>query len=160
QRDMARTMIEIANESSWLPKWELSGGESGVMVGDPGMIVVADTYMRGIRDFGVERAYPVLLREATLAEGNRNRPGHAAYLRDGYIAYDANPSIFGTVSTGLEYALADAALAALARALGHADDAAKLRERSLGYRALFDQGTRFLRPRNANGSWMAPFDPA
>jgi predicted alpha-1,2-mannosidase len=159
QRDMARTIVEIADESGWLPKWELAGGESGVMVGDPAMIVVADTYARGIRDFGVELAYPRLLAGAFTGDGNRNRPGHAAYLRDGFIAHDAEPTVFGSVSTTLEYALADAALATLADALGHPGDAERLTARSRGYRALFDPQTRVFRPRNADGSWLEPFDP-
>jgi len=39
-------------------------------------------------------------------------------------------------------------------------DAAKLRAKSLLYRYLFDPETRLLRPRRADGTWFAPFDPA
>ena len=58
-----------------------------------------------------------------------------------------------------EYAYADSAIAQLAVALGHRNDAAAFRARSLYYRNLYDGSTGFLRPRQASGSWLTPFDP-
>jgi predicted alpha-1,2-mannosidase len=160
QREMARSLVGIAREAGALPRWELAGADTGVMVGDPATIVLADTYLRGVRDFGVEAAYPTMLRQAT--EVTPARPGHAALLQHGFIPYDDTGGdwVFGTVSTTLEYELADAALASLARALGRDRDADRLHELSLGYRSLFDPTTGHLRPRNADGSWLSPFDPA
>jgi predicted alpha-1,2-mannosidase len=68
-------------------------------------------------------------------------------------------ALWGPVSTTLEYALADAALARLAEALGHAGDAQELARRAQGYRLLYDARTGLLRPRNADGSFPEPFDP-
>jgi predicted alpha-1,2-mannosidase len=160
QREMARTLVDLARELGHMPRWELAGADTGVMVGDPGAIVLADTYVRGVRDFGVEAAYPSLLAQAiTFASA---RPGQVAFLHHGFIPHDdtAGDWVFGTVATSLEYDLADAALAALASTLGHDRDAARLRALSLGDRALFDPAARHVRPRNADGSWLAPFDPA
>ena len=63
-----------------------------------------------------------------------------------------------SVSRTLEWAQDDVALAALAERLGHADDAAKLRERSHGWRQLFDPTDGFLWPKNADGSFTATRD--
>ena len=57
QSEMVNSMVDMAKESGWLPKWELLGMETEVMVGDPATPVIADTYLRGIRDFDVDSAY-------------------------------------------------------------------------------------------------------
>ncbi|MEL7148092.1 MAG: GH92 family glycosyl hydrolase, partial [Bacteroidota bacterium] len=57
QSDMVNTMVDMYLESGWLPKWELAAMETGVMVGDPATPVIADTYLRGIKDFDVKAAY-------------------------------------------------------------------------------------------------------
>jgi predicted alpha-1,2-mannosidase len=55
--------------------------------------------------------------------------------------------------------VADFALALVADALGRDEDARSLRAASLRYRNVFDASTRWIRPRNADGSWHAPFHP-
>ncbi|MBU2277921.1 MAG: GH92 family glycosyl hydrolase, partial [Gammaproteobacteria bacterium] len=49
QSAMVNSMVAMSQESGWLPKWELVGMEKSVMVGDPASVVIADTYLRGIR---------------------------------------------------------------------------------------------------------------
>lgn len=46
QSDMVACIIDMYKENGWLPKWELAATETKVMVGDPALIVVADTYLR------------------------------------------------------------------------------------------------------------------
>src|SRR5690606_14153892 len=88
-----------------------------------------------------------------------HRPGNASYLALGYVPMDEADRVWGPVSTTLEYALADHALARLAEALGRADDAAAFDAQSLRYRQLFDPETETLRPRDAAGAFLTPFDP-
>jgi predicted alpha-1,2-mannosidase len=64
------------------------------------------------------------------------------------------------VSQIQEDAIAYASLYHLAKALGKADDAKMLYQRALDYRNVFDRRDRFFRPRNADGSWVANFDPS
>jgi putative alpha-1,2-mannosidase len=48
--DEVNSLLNIALENnSSFPKWELMGIDSGCMVGDPGLLVFADAYMKGIR---------------------------------------------------------------------------------------------------------------
>jgi putative alpha-1,2-mannosidase len=48
-------MLEMYDENGWLPKWELNSTETFTMVGDPASIVIADTYLKGIKDFDVQK---------------------------------------------------------------------------------------------------------
>ena len=47
----------------------------------------------------------------------------------------------------------------MADGLGKPDDAARWRSGSLRYRNELDPSTKWIRPREADGSWYAPFDP-
>ena len=75
QSDMVKSMLSIYDESGWLPKWELNDTETTTMVGDPAGIVIADTYLRGIQDFDIEKAYRAMIKSATQLEKNALRPG-------------------------------------------------------------------------------------
>ena len=155
QRDMVRSMVEMYRESGWLPKWELAGDETHVMVGDPAVIVIADSYLRGLRGFDVDAAWEAVHKHTMLAQDNDVRPGHAAYLARGFIPQD-DAGIFGSVATALEYSLADYAAGRFAAALGE-PDAAALLARSHAWESTFDG--QLQHPRKRDGAWLAPFDP-
>ncbi|CAL1516800.1 GH92 family glycosyl hydrolase [Chitinophaga sp. MM2321] len=163
QSDMVKTMIAMYKESGWLPKWELAGMETYVMVGDPALPVITDTYLRGIRNFDVALAYKAMKHNATVPEvDNPVRPGSDNLLKYGYIPEDATNKrkIWGSVSTALEYGIADWNLAQLAKALGNDEDYKLFNNRSLYYRNYFDPKTNFIRPRLSDGSWFEPFNPS
>ena len=63
-------MLSIYDESGWLPKWELNSTETTTMVGDPAGIIIADTYLRGIKDFNIEKAYKAMIKSATQLDKN------------------------------------------------------------------------------------------
>jgi predicted alpha-1,2-mannosidase len=161
QLDMVKTMIEQYKESGWLPKWEHVGYETRLMNGDPAIPVIADTYLKGIRDFDIELAYEAMKKSATFTEGtNPIRPGLKSYLKYGYIPNDdKGEPLWGSVSTTLEYTYADWCLAQIAKALDKERDYKEFIRRSQFYKNLFDPQTKFLRPRLANGNWYSPFDP-
>ena len=159
QEEMLQTMVDMYRESGWLPKWELLGMETTVMVGDPATPVIADSYLRGIRNFDVEAAYAAARKAAVTLEKNPLRPGIELYSRLGWIPEFTKDSIWGTVSTTLEYNISDWNLSQLAKALGKDDDYRRFGERSLSYRNYFDDSTGMLRPRVPDGSWLEPFDP-
>ena len=84
-----------------------------------------------------------------------------SYLKHGYVPFDVNMTTgpaSETVSRTMNYALSDFSISQAAAALGHADDAAVLLNRSYGYRQLFDKQTGFFRSKAANGSFHAEFD--
>jgi predicted alpha-1,2-mannosidase len=159
QEDIVKSAIAMSKESGWLPKWELYGMETQVMVGDPATPMIADTYLRGIQNYDIEAAYKAMVRSADQQIDNLIRPESKDYLRLGYVPYDNEGPYDGSVSTSLEYYLADYSLAQLARSLGKLDDHKRYLQRAMQYRKLFDKETGMLRPKNRNGNWLIPYDP-
>ncbi|MDO7172646.1 GH92 family glycosyl hydrolase [Mariniflexile sp. AS56] len=155
QSDMVKSMLAMYDENGWLPKWELNSTETFTMVGDPASIVISDTYLKGIQDFDVQKAYTAMLKSANQTQNNPLRPGLKNYLEKGYLTTDTK----GSVSTTQEYNASDFAIAMLAKELGHKNDYKTYKKRSISYRKLFDSDYKLLRPRNADGSFYKPFDP-
>ncbi len=157
QSDMVKSMLSIYDESGWLPKWELNATETTTMVGDPAGIVIADTYLRGIQDFDIEKAYRAMIKSATQLEKNALRPGIKEYTEKGYLTTASAKS--GSVSTTQEYNTSDFAIAQLAKVLGKKEDEQFYRERSISYRKLFDKEFNLLRPKDKDDLWITPFNP-
>lgn len=157
QSNMVNSMLSMYKENGWLPKWELNSTETFTMVGDPAPVVIADTYLRGIRDFNVEEAYAAMVKGATELDNNPLRPGNKEYWKNGYLS--VNGGAEGPVSTTEEYNIADFAISQLAKELGKKADYKKFYNQSLSYKKLFDSKLKLLRPKNSDGSWYTPFDP-
>lgn len=158
QLGMIKSMLDIYDESGWLPKWELNSTETFTMVGDPASIVLADTYLRGLTNFDVEKAFQAMLKGANTLEKNPIRPGVAEYWKLGYLSVDGG--VAGPVSTTQEYNIADFAIAQLAKKLGKKSDYERFNKQAYSYRKLFDSQTKLLRPKYSNGKWYEPFNPA
>ena len=155
QSNMVKSMLDMYDENGWLPKWELNSTETFTMVGDPASIVITDTYLKGIQDFDVQKAYKAMLKSADQIENNPLRPGLKDYIEKGYVTTENR----GSVSTTQEYNASDYSMSLLAKALGKKDDYKRFRNRSLSYRKLFDENLKLLRPRTKDGHWYEPFDP-
>src|SRR5205823_2965764 len=76
----------------------------------------------------------------------------------GYVPMEEADVVWGPVSTTLEYALADFALARLGAAIGAPVDAA-LAAQADDWKTLVDPATALFRPRQRDGSFLAAFDP-
>lgn len=64
-----------------------------------------------------------------------------------------------SIAFDMEYAIADAAVAAAADYLGKPDDAEYFRNSSHSYRNYMDPETLFARGKMTDGSWRTPFNP-
>ena len=164
QTDMLRTMVGMYEDWGWLPRWELFGRETFTMEGDPAAIVIADSWIKGLRDFDIQTAYEAMLKSAT-TEGSKNpiRPDIDPYLNDGYIPlwYFSNDlSGDNSVSHALEYCSADYAIAQLADSLGDKKRAREFIRRSQNYRRYFCREHGTLRPLTKEGEFLGDFDPA
>ena len=163
QLDMVRSMVDMYKEWGWMPKWELFGRETWTMEGDPAICVIADTWLKGLRDFDVETAYAAFLKSAdTPGAANLMRPDNDPYVEKGWIPlnfFAADFSGDNSVSHALEYYVADYALSRLAEGLGRKADAQRFLARSLGYRHYYSPEYKSLRPLNADGSFLTPFNP-
>ncbi len=150
---------------------EYSGFLSSGFHGDFSPAFVTGSYLRGIHDFDVQKAYQFSLNNATRSWVDGKRGGRKygdEYRRQGWIAENrvANPTVKteeneakASVQKTVEYAYSDYAVALLAKELGDQENHQLLMERSKNYRNLYDPGTGFLRARWADGSWVTPYDP-
>ena len=64
-----------------------------------------------------------------------------------------------SASRTLEYASEDFAVAQFAKNTGHDDEYKKFLKQSENWKNLVDPETHWIRPRNADGTWLAGFDP-
>ena len=164
QTDMLRTLVGMYEDWGWLPRWELFGRETYTMEGDPAAIVIADSWIKGLRDFDIDKAYEAMLKSAT-TEGANNpiRRDIDPYIKDGFIPlwYFSNDlSGDNSVSHALEYCSADYAIAQLADSLGDKARAKEFVKRSQSYRRYFCKEHGTLRPLTKEGKFLGDFDPA
>lgn len=158
QLDMVRSMIDMYRESGWLPRWELNSSETFTMEGDPSLPVIADTYLRGLRNFDIETAYQAMVKSATTKGAeNKIRPDIDHYLSHGYVPLEEQ--FDNSVSHALEYYIADWNLAQFAKALGKKDDYKRFFNQSMGYKNYYDKEYNILRPKLKDGKFLTPFDP-
>ena len=164
QTDMLRTMVGMYEDWGWLPRWELFGRETYTMEGDPAAIVIADSWIKGLRDFDIDKAYEGMLKSAT-TEGANNpiRRDIDPYIKDGFIPlwyFSSDLSGDNSVSHALEYCSADYAIAQLADSLGDKARAKEFLKRSQSYRRYFCKEHGTLRPLTKEGEFLGDFDPA
>lgn len=158
--DMVKSLVAMSQEGGWLPKWELAGNETGVMVGCPAVPVLLDAYRQGLTRFDTEAAYQAMAKSLD-PENNKIYGGLKSLQKFGYIPKDDDSGdwIWGSVSTGLEYSYDYWCLAQMAKALGHDQDHKAYMALSGNYRNYFNPATGFLQARKKDGTWIAPFDP-
>lgn len=164
QTDMLRTMVGMYEDWGWLPRWELFGRETYTMEGDPAAIVIADSWIKGLRDFDIGKAYEGMLKSAT-TEGAKNpiRRDIDPYIKDGFIPlwfFSSDLSGDNSVSHALEYCSADYAIAQLADSLGDKKRVKEFLKRSQSYRRYFCKEHGTLRPLTKEGEFLGDFDPS
>ena len=153
QRDIAQTMLHIYEQQGKLPVWHLVGNETDCMVGNPGIPVLIDIALKG---FDVDKNKVL---EAAKASAMRDERGMGLLKKYGYLPCDLDPE-YETVAKGLEYALADAGIAKLAKQLGRMEDYNYFYKRSQSYKDhYFDKNTKFMRGKTSDGKFREPFDP-
>ena len=163
QLDMVRSIIDMSKEWGWMPRWELFGRETWTMEGDPAIAVVADTYLKGLRDYDIQAAYTAFLKSATTkGADNKMRPDIDPYIAKGYVPLGYFAQDFSgdnSVSHALEYYIADYALGNLASALGHKAEAKRFYKQSLGYKHYYSKESGTFRPITTDGKFLSPFNP-
>jgi predicted alpha-1,2-mannosidase len=160
QRDMMVSLVRMAKEGGWLPRWPSGNRYTGSMLGTPADITIADAWLKGIRDFNIGYAYRSMWETALgpTAEdaGFSGRRGIGPYLEYGYCPADMMDE---AVSKTLEYAWADHAIAQLAASLGKQDDARLFQEHAGFYRNTWNPETGYFHPRNTGGDFVTEFKP-
>ncbi|WP_309116880.1 GH92 family glycosyl hydrolase [Saccharothrix sp.] len=171
-RDVALSVVAAGRDGGWLPRWALANSETNIMTGDPVTPFLVEAWSRGLLDGHEQEAYDLLKRNATTvppADSPYNgRSGVEYYAQRGYIPSGlklgtdcrhkgGDNDCVHPASATMEYAAADAALAVMARGLGHDADARMFERRGQWFRNLWD-GEHF-RPRTVDGTWLSPYNP-
>lgn len=158
QTDCLKSLVEMANAGGVIPRWPMGAGYASSMHGDPTNIMIAESYLKGFRDFDVETLYDCMKKTS---EGPVNRSGRnfiELYNEYGYIPDDlANGE--ESVSFTLEYAWEDHAIAVLAEQLGKTEDVQRYSEKAMYYKNLFNPETKYFQARNSDGSFVWNFSP-
>lgn len=172
QIDILHSYVRMEEQGSWLS----FSGKRRNMIGRHEVATITDAYMKGFRDFDLEKAYAGIKRNSLEATMLSRHIGDdfglteldKVYLEKGF--YPAIPSGekewipqvgFGrqSVAITLENCYDDWCTALLAKELGKTDDFRYYQKRAYNYKNVFDTITGFMRPKTAGGKWIEPFDP-
>jgi predicted alpha-1,2-mannosidase len=166
---MVRSLVAKAEQGGWLPIFPAWNNYTAAMIGDHLSAMIADAYVKGIKDFDLEKAYHYMRKNAfeqpsreEYVDG-RGRRALESYLKYGYIPLE--DSVWDAfhkreqVSRTLEYAFDDFAIAQVAKGLGETIDYDILMKRSQNWRNVIESQKGFARGRYADGTWIEPFDP-
>jgi len=146
--DYAKSMLAIYREQGELPVWHLMSNETYCMVGCPGVPVLADMCLKGVKGFDYKEAFQAM--KASLLMDNRS----LHWMKElGYVPYDKG-DIEG-VAKSLEYYLADWSAAQVAGKLGLTEDSLYFYNRSMGYKKLFDPVLQCMRSLDTKGEFRS-----
>jgi predicted alpha-1,2-mannosidase len=151
--DMINSMLMHYDQSPehMLPVWSNSGNENWCMSGYHSVAVIADAVAKGNVDFDVNKALDACVATAR----HRDYEGIGEYIDNGYIP-DERSAV--SVSSTLEYAFDDWAIAQLAKKLKRDDIYQEFIKRSQNYKNVYDPKVGFMRPKLADGTFRKNFD--
>ncbi len=168
--DLMQSFTYMAEQGGWMPIFPCWNHYTSAMTGDHVTSAIADAYVKGIRNFDVEKAYTYLRknafevnRDVKSYESGKGRRGMESYLKYNYIPLE--DSVWQAfhkreqTSRTLEYAYDDFCLAQIAKSLNKTDDYRALMKRALNYQHVIDPRTGWARGRYADGRWSENFDP-
>lgn len=159
--------IDFYKETGWLHDGQAAGVfTNGVQTNFQGLLIAA-AYNCGLRDFEWETGYKAAVKNELEYRGRNLGNGKYDlhwFPKLNYIPYRdtiiSNGWVFNFgASHTLEYCFSSYALAQMAASLGKKDDYQKLMEQSEYWKNIFDEETKFIRPRLPDGEFLEDFDP-
>lgn len=151
--DEINSLIKIADtKNTSIPRWELMGIDSKCMVGDPGLLVIGDAVVKGIRNFDVQKAYDIALASGRCVETFNQRPFESTYPDCEQYRNDAY--VPNSLSCTLEYLLADFVMSRFAKEIGDTDNYKYYQDRVKKYSENYNKELGFLAPRNEDGEFI------
>lgn len=169
--DMVQSMIDKAEDGGWMPIFPCWNSYTSEMIGDHACSLVADAYTKGIRNFNIDKAYKLLIKNAYEQPGSYDDycEGKGRRALDSYLKYKFIPVEDSVkeayhqreqTSRTMEYAYDDYCLAVFAKALGHNAEAKDLMVRSQYYQNVYNPLLGWVDGRHSDGSFVGgnPFD--
>ena len=165
--DFVHTQLEIYKERGWFGDGIANSNfVSGVGTNFVGL-AIAGAYQANIRDYDLNLAYKAVLGNEI---GYQNRlvgsgkMDTKSFISKGYVPFldadktDSTGSHFSGSHT-LEYSYSAFAAAQMAKNLGKIEDYKRLIKLSDGWRAIFDQSLKLVRPKTTDGKFIDQFNP-
>ena len=78
--DMVQSLLDDAQQTGWLPKWAIVGGDESQMNGDSADPIIADALAMGVHNFDVPLALRYMVKGAT-----QNETGHGLEIERQYL---------------------------------------------------------------------------
>ena len=167
--DWIQSQLLVYKDAGWLGDGiACSKYVSGVGTNFTGL-AIASAYNCGIRDFDVDLAYEAALKNEIEWKDRIEGAGKMdvrQFVQRGYCPYEERFNMktvdegsgFGASHT-LEYSFSSYAVAQFAKQLGKMDDYKLLSKLSNGWKLLFDEETKLIRPKDTRGIFLKDFDP-
>lgn len=165
------SMLLMYDDGGFIPRGPSGGNYTHVMTGASSTPFIVGVYMKGIRNYDVEKAYEGMKKNHLLG-GTMGKSGYEHntikggglehYIEKGYVPYPLGKKYAGHqegAGQTLEYAYQDWCLAQMAKALGKEEDYKLFMSRSNNWKNVFDSETKWMRPKDHDGNWQTPFDP-
>lgn len=118
-----------------MPKWEILNYNTGVMLGNPGVVALVDAYEKGIRNYDIEKAFEYC---KNTVDGNGS--GERGYLK-------------GSISATLENAFSEWCVGRFAESLEKPDVAAGYYKKSQNYKNIWNDEVKWFRGRLGENEW-------
>lgn len=135
--DEINSLISLAEKSGrfYYPRWEIMNSYSGCMIGNPAVSVLADAYMKGIRNYDVAKAFDYAVNSV---DKFGNEP----------LGYTPR-----SISHTLEYAYTDWCVAQMANVLGKKTIRKEYARRASNYATIWNDSVGWFCGKNSDGTW-------
>ena len=167
QNDIVRSYVSMYEQTGWLGDAAL---DRRVMIGRHETATITDAFLKGFRDFDVEKAYEGMKKnsmETTMIPW-RNGPLtelDSVYLEKGFFpalplgVKEWVPQVHSfekrqSVAVTLEHCYDDWCLAQMAKSLNKIDDYNLFMKRAKNYQNQYDTRIGFMAPKTADGKWV------
>ena len=162
ERDLIRSLVDIYRHTGWMPDAR-SGNDNGRTQGGSNTdVMVADAWEKEMTGIDYRTAFQAMLKNAEVEPEHPQKEGRGGigeFNKKGYISLQYERSGSRTV----EYSYDDFAVAEMACNFGTSAQTELYAGRAHNWQNLWDPTLKvggfqgFLRPKNPDGSWAAPY---
>ena len=153
------SLFDAYDQSGWLPSWSFPG-QSGGMIGNHALSLIADAWAKGFRDYDPKHAMEAMVHEVTdkgPAGPANGRDGWMDYFFYGYVPY---PNVREATAKTLEYCYDDWCAMQFAKMTDQPFYEKLFKKQIYNYKNVYDPSMGFMRGRQQDGNWCPNFDPA
>jgi predicted alpha-1,2-mannosidase len=153
-------MLEMYDRGGWIADSPTGFEYAPIMDAQHSKALIVSSYMKGIRNFDVQKAYQAIKHDLTTPDEKPVSGGHAgsrsmkSYMQYGYV-----PDEDGPTSNTLEYAYDDWVASQMAKVLDKKEDYQYFTKRSENYKNIYDPTTKYMRKKHRDGTFVKDFDP-